>query len=732
MNDAPSFTKGDNQSVNEDAAAQSVPWATNISAGPADESGQALNFIVANNNNSLFTSGGQPSIAPNGTLTYTSAPDANGIATVSVRLKDNGGGDDTSAEQTFTITVNPVNDAPVAQEDTKTTDEDQPLTFPSSDLVVNDDEGAANEEGQALRVTNVSNPTRGTVSLASEGGDITFTPERDFNGEATFDYTVCDNGNPNKCSVETAIVKVTVSAVNDAPSFTKGDNQSVNEDAGAHTISPWATAISAGPADESGQALNFIVANDNSNLFTAAGQPAVSADGALSYTLAPNANGIATVSVRLKDNGGGDDTSAEQTFTITVNPVNDDPVAAADTDTTAEDTPKNIAVLPNDTDIDRDDLRVAGVNQPANGSATTNPDGTIRYVPNANYFGTDSFTYVVADGKGATAQGTVSITVSPVNDNPVVTTVSNNGPVAEGSPAAITVNARDVDNADGDLRYSFDCNNDNDFETGPQPENNAPCTFADNGTKPVNVRVADGAGGAAAGSTSVGVTNVDPRIASFTGSNYFYGPLSFLGSTASSSKFSGAWTDPGTADTWTALLNYPDGAPLTDTLGPGLTTPSFQNVDHKFASAGCKTTKLTVTDDDNGSATATVVSNIGTGSFMAPMTNQPVTDKLKNGQVLPVKVKFTDCNGVALTNLKPEIRLVKGDLTPQSDDTAAQITPASTSAADTTGVMRSNGDGSYIYNMNVNITLNTDFTVMIYPYGTGDPQKLGHVIQATK
>lgn len=113
------------------------------------------------------------------------------------------------------------------------------------------------------------------------------------------------------------------------------------------------------------------------------------------------------------------------------------------------------------------------------------------------------------------------------------------------------------------------------------------------------------------------------------------------------------------------------------------------------------------------------------------MTNQPVTDKLKNGQVLPVKVKFTDCNGAPLTNLTPAIRLVQGDQTPQSDDSTATITPSSVSAADTLGIMRSNGDGSYIYYMSVNITLNKDYTVVVYPYGTNDQRRLGHVIQAT-
>lgn len=227
------------------------------------------------------------------------------------------------------------------------------------------------------------------------------------------------------------------------------------------------------------------------------------------------------------------------------------------------------------------------------------------------------------------------------------------------------------------------------------------------------------------------MTNEAPHITSFTGSSYFYGPNSFLGNTTSASKFSATWTDPGT-DIWTALLTYPDGPPLTQTLN-GLTTRSFSDVGHTFASAGCKSTSLKVTDDDGGFDTATTIANVGSGTFQPPMTNQPVTDKLKNGQVLPVKVKLTDCNGVPLTNLAPEIRLLKGDLTPTNDDATGTITvPTSVSGADTTGFMRSNGDGSYIYNMNVNIQLNTDYTVLVYPYGTGQPQKLGHVIIATK
>ena len=90
VNDTPGFTKGADQTVNEDASAQSVAaWATGIIAGPANESGQTVNFLVSNNNNGLFSA--QPAIAANGTLTYTPAANANGSTTVTVQLHDDGG-----------------------------------------------------------------------------------------------------------------------------------------------------------------------------------------------------------------------------------------------------------------------------------------------------------------------------------------------------------------------------------------------------------------------------------------------------------------------------------------------------------------------------------------------------------------------------------------------------------------------------------------------------------------
>jgi hypothetical protein len=205
--------------VNEDASAQTISgWASNISAGPADESGQTVSFTATNNNNSLFSV--QPAISPAGILTYTVAADANGSATVSVTLTDDGGtangGQPTSAAQTFVITVN---------------------------------------------------------------------------------------------------------AVNDVPSFTKGADQIVRRNSGAQTVTNWATNISPGPANESGQTVTFVVnGNSNGSLFTVT--PQVSPDGTLTYTPAMNATGTATITLALTDNGGtangGQNTSATQSFTISI------------------------------------------------------------------------------------------------------------------------------------------------------------------------------------------------------------------------------------------------------------------------------------------------------------------------------------------------------------------------------------------------------------------------------
>lgn len=270
----------------------------------------------------------------------------------------------------------------------------------------------------ALTFNVVNAPQHGTLSGTAP--DLTYTPEADYFGADSFTFTVSDED----ASSEPATVSITITAVNDAPSFTKGPDVTVDEDAGPQTVAAWATDISAGPANESGQTLSFTVSAGQPGLFSAA--PAIATDGTLTFTPAANASGSTTVSVKVMDNGGtangGINQSAEQTFTLTINAVNDAPVAVNNSYNTNEDTQLTVpapGVLTNDTDIDNDALQASLVSGPSHGSLTLNANGSFSYTPASNYFGPDSFTYWAGDGTATSNTATVSIQVQSINDLPV-------------------------------------------------------------------------------------------------------------------------------------------------------------------------------------------------------------------------------------------------------------------------------------------------------------------------
>jgi hypothetical protein len=328
VNQAPSFSAGGNQQVLEDGGAESVSaWATAVSPGPASESSQMVTFTVSADNTGLFAV--QPALATDGTLTYTPAADANGVAAVTVTAHDDGGtangGVDASPPQTFTITVDPVDDAPsFAAGAAETVLEDagpQVVGAWASGI----SSGPANESAQTVTFT-VSADNTGLFSAqpaVASNGKLTYTPAANANGVATVTVRAVDNGGTANGGVDTSppqTFTISIGAVNDAPSFTAGADQTVVSLLGAQTIPGWATNILAGPANESSQSVTFTVSNNNPGLFAA--QPAVGANGTLTFTPTALALGSATVTVKAVDDGGtangGSDASAPQTFTITI------------------------------------------------------------------------------------------------------------------------------------------------------------------------------------------------------------------------------------------------------------------------------------------------------------------------------------------------------------------------------------------------------------------------------
>jgi hypothetical protein len=394
------------------------------------------------------------------------------------------------------------NTPPTAVDDTKTVLEDSGAAI--IDVLANDDPSTptGNEPTQTLAVTATSNGTNGSVAITGGGTGVSYTPSLDFNGPDSFTYTVCDNGSASMCS--TATVHMTVTAVNDAPTFTEGADQAVLEDAGAQSIAGWATNLSAGPANESWQMLNFIVSNDNNALFSV--QPGIAADGTLTYTPAPDANGFATVTVTLQDDGGtangGQDTSVSQTFTITVTPVNDTPTADPQSLTTDEDTPQAITLTGSDIETSAGSLIFTITQSPAHGTLSGSGANLI-YTPNGDYNGSDSFNFKVTDtGDGSSPaldsdEASVSITVTEVNDDP--TANPDTATVAEDS-VANTINVLANDSAGpanesgqtltvlstSALHGSVDINGDGTLSYSPSPDYNGPDTISytiqDNGT----------------------------------------------------------------------------------------------------------------------------------------------------------------------------------------------------------------------------------------------------------
>ena len=214
-----------------------------------------------------------------------------------------------ASSATVTIIVGAANQPPVPSNGALTTNEDTPASGTLS---------ATDADGNALIYSIVTNGSIGSAAITNPAtGAFTYTPIANANGSDTFTFKVND-GTVDSTS---ATMAVTVNPVNDAPSFTRGADQAVLVNAGPQTVAGWATAMSAGPANEASQTLSFvIVSNTNASLFSA--QPAIAPNGTLTYTPSLNVAGTATVAAAIKDNGltanGGVDTSATQTFTINV------------------------------------------------------------------------------------------------------------------------------------------------------------------------------------------------------------------------------------------------------------------------------------------------------------------------------------------------------------------------------------------------------------------------------
>ncbi|HSN34625.1 MAG TPA: tandem-95 repeat protein, partial [Ideonella sp.] len=374
-------------------------------------------------------------------LLFKPAHDFNGDVQVTFTVTDNQGA--TSSPGTVQIGVTPVNDAPVAHDDNATgaagdaltTPEDTALTIAPATMLAND----SDVDGDTLTITSVQGATHGTVAIVA--GQVVFTPDANYNGPANFTYTVSD-GHGGTAS---ATVNVDVTPVNDPP--TPRDDNATGA-AGDALTTPEDTALTIAPAtllandsDVDGDTLTITSVQDATH-----GTVAIVA-GQVVFTPDANYNGPANFTYTVSDGHGG---TASATVNVDVTPVNDPPVAVADSLTTDEDAPLTIApatLLANDSDVDGDALTIASVQGATHGTVAI-VDGQVVFTPDANYNGPASFTYTVSDGNGGSSTATVSIDVKPVNDPPVavVDSLSTDEDTALTiAPATLLANDSDVD-----------------------------------------------------------------------------------------------------------------------------------------------------------------------------------------------------------------------------------------------------------------------------------------------
>ncbi|MCP3063673.1 Ig-like domain-containing protein [Myxococcus sp. K38C18041901] len=397
-NRAPS-AQDDLLTTDEDTALV-IPGASLVS-NDADADGDALTVTAVGK----ATHGGVTLVG--GTVTFTPETDFFGTATFEYTVGD-GRLTDTAVA---TVTVNAVNDAPVAVGDSASTDEDVAVVIPTATLLAND----TDVDGDVLLVSGVGAATHGTVTLA--GGNVTFTPEANFFGAASFEYTVSDG-----LLTHTATVAVTVNSVEDAP-VAVADTVYARRNTPRYIKQDELTAN-----DHMGDGFLFRLAGVGSAVHCT-----VEIDGGeIDFTPEADFTGSATFQYTVR-NGAG---TTSATVTIIVGEA---PQAVDDTVSTDEDTVLVIPVatlVANDIDVDTDDLLVEGAFSDTHGSVTL--DGqNVTFTPEANFFGTATFQYRVTD-RASFSTATVRVTVNPVNDAPVAVadSVLASVDVAQRIPAA--------------------------------------------------------------------------------------------------------------------------------------------------------------------------------------------------------------------------------------------------------------------------------------------------------
>ncbi len=403
--------------ANDDSGetSEDTPVIIDVAANDTTVNNGSVTISSSDGSGITITSGPANGIAGilSGQVQYTPAADFNGNDSFTYTITDSSGIPSNPA--TVNITINPVNDAPQANDDNQSTPEDTPITI---DVLANDTDSDGNDDIDATSITIVAPPSNG--SAATSNGKVVYTPASNYSGTDSFRYTVRDQSDSPSNS---ATVTVTVSATSDGAPVAVGDTASteknvpINIDILANDSDP----------DGNGTITEVIITGPPPAAY---GTASVNADKTIRFEPSQGHTGTVSLTYRLKDDFGLLSNAAGVTIEITNTP----PVATGSCSTTRQENTLTGTLGASDPDAGETLTFALGLNgssgdgpmTTANGGSveiTNNTTGAYTYTPKPNKGGrgTDSFAYQVTDSSGATSSATetviVDLKIMPLGDS---------------------------------------------------------------------------------------------------------------------------------------------------------------------------------------------------------------------------------------------------------------------------------------------------------------------------
>jgi len=455
VNDAPTVANPiPDQSAPEDSGAVTIDLSAVFQDVDVATNGQTLSYSASSSNVGLVSAS-----AGGATLTLSLVSNGTGTATITVTATDTGL-PAASVSDSFVLTVTNVNDPPT-------------VASPPAPIVLAEDASAQSvsmagvfadidpSDTLTLSAGGATNPALFAAAPTFAGTSLQFTLAPNQNGTSAIPIRATDS---QGAFVDTA-VSVTVTAVNDAP-YLANDmlDRTVAEDS-APIVIDLANVFDDVDIATNGDSLSFVASTSDAALASVA-----VSGSTLTITLGADLNGVATISVTATDVASA---TTSDSFVLTVDPVDDTPVASDDAAVMDEDAGAiAIDVLANDYLAEQPTviesagttLNIAGVDYPESsestptpafdgvGSYVTLPNGTVRivgstieYAPREHFSGTDYFTYTIRDSGGATATGTVNITINSLNDPPLARTGTITYSVIQGQVLTILADGGLID-----------------------------------------------------------------------------------------------------------------------------------------------------------------------------------------------------------------------------------------------------------------------------------------------